>query len=156
MLTRFAPSPTGHLHLGHVLAAKEAFSAARKMSGRCLLRIEDIDHTRCRPEFTQAIFDDLSWLGLAWPEPVRIQSQHKTDYNGVIEVLRTRGLLYRCFKSRKEIPPDFYRGQPLSADEEGLRLGRKDPFAGGLPCFGLGVRTCVQPGELLGQAFSQS
>ena len=95
MLTRFAPSPTGFLHLGHAYAAEKAFS-----HGPCLLRIEDIDTTRSRPEFYDAIFEDLRWLGFDWPEPVRIQSDHLKDYQSVIDALDERGLLYRDYTTR--------------------------------------------------------
>lgn len=98
ILTRFAPSPTGFLHLGHALAARRAFEF-----GPCLLRIEDIDHTRCKPEYETAIYEDLKWLGYKWPKPVRVQSEHISEYDAVIDRLRGMGLVYRCFKSRKEI-----------------------------------------------------
>ncbi|MGB0905913.1 MAG: tRNA glutamyl-Q(34) synthetase GluQRS [Maricaulaceae bacterium] len=97
ILTRFAPSPTGYLHLGHAFAAKEAFNF-----GPCLLRVEDIDHTRCKPEYEAAIYEDLKWLGFKWPQPVRVQSKHISEYDAVIERLREMDLVYRCFKSRKE------------------------------------------------------
>ena len=115
MITRFAPSPTGYLHLGHAYAAKTAFG----FNGICALRIEDIDYTRCRSEFTKAIFEDLRWLGFTWPEPARIQSAHLNDYEYVINSLRARGLLYRCFKSRKDLPKGIYHGPetPLTDDE---------------------------------------
>lgn len=129
MITRFAPSPTGFLHLGHVLAAKMVFGAAERQDGTCLLRIEDIDHTRCKPAYIQAIYDDLHWLGFDWPEPVRVQSQHREDYDNAIETLREQGLVYRCFKTRKELPPNFFRGAPQSEDETQVRLERRDPFA---------------------------
>jgi len=103
MITRFAPSPTGYLHFGHARAALEAFESARRFGGLCHLRIEDIDHTRCRPEFTQVIFDDLSWLGFKWPMPVRVQSEHITDYRDVLSELKARGLIYPCFKTRADI-----------------------------------------------------
>jgi len=103
MITRFAPSPTGYLHLGHARAALEAFGAAQSVGGTCYLRIEDIDHTRCRPEFTQAIYDDLSWLGFNWLRPVRVQSEHMADYHDVLSELKTRGLIYPCVKTRAEI-----------------------------------------------------
>ena len=85
IVTRFAPSPTGYLHLGHVFAAIAAQDAAR--GGRFLLRIEDIDATRCRPEYEAAILEDLCWLGLAWEEPVRRQSQHLAAYAEALERL---------------------------------------------------------------------
>lgn len=95
ILTRFAPSPTGLLHLGHAYAAQQAFSL-----GPCLLRIEDIDHTRSKPELIKAIYEDLRWLGFDWPEPVRIQSAHKADYDKVVQTLNRRGLLYEDYTSR--------------------------------------------------------
>lgn len=91
-ITRFAPSPTGFLHIGH--AASALFSAKQAgPNGRFLLRIEDIDQTRCRPEYVDAIFEDLAWLGLRWEEPVRIQSQHFRDYEKVLDRLTDAGLL---------------------------------------------------------------
>ena len=95
MLTRFAPSPTGLLHLGHAYAAQQAFSF-----GPCLLRIEDIDHTRVRPDFEPAMVDDLRWLGFAWPDPVRRQSEHLADYAAVVDELSARGLTYEDFRTR--------------------------------------------------------
>ena len=89
-VTRFAPSPTGHLHLGHALSALMAFDAARAAGGRFLLRIEDIDQGRARPEFEAAIFEDLAWLGLAWEEPVRRQSEHMAEYAGALQSLIDR------------------------------------------------------------------
>lgn len=102
-VTRFAPSPTGLLHLGHAYAALTAFDAARSVGGRFLLRIEDIDLTRCRPAFEAAIYDDLSWLGLRWEQPVRRQSEHFADYQAALDRLRAHGLLYRDFRSRREL-----------------------------------------------------
>ena len=101
--TRFAPSPTGHLHLGHAFSAITAFDAARAAGGRFLLRIEDIDATRARPEFEAAILQDLAWLGLAWETPVRRQSEHMADYRSALDRLRADGLLYRCFRTRREV-----------------------------------------------------
>src|SRR4051794_23561897 len=77
---RFAPSPNGHLHLGHVRSALLNADMARASGGRLLLRIEDIDATRCRPEYEQAIYEDLAWLGIQWEEPVRKQSEHLDTY----------------------------------------------------------------------------
>lgn len=102
-VTRFAPSPTGRLHLGHAYAALFAAEAARGAQGRFLLRIEDIDATRCRPEWEAGIFEDLAWLGLAWEEPVRRQSRHMADYQDALTRLEAMGLLYPCFCTRKEI-----------------------------------------------------
>ncbi len=101
--TRFAPSPTGHLHVGHVHAALSAWRQARAAYGRFLLRIEDIDTARCRPAFGQAILEDLAWLGLEWDGPVRRQSEHFGDYAAALDTLRQSGLLYPCFCSRADI-----------------------------------------------------
>lgn len=107
-VTRCAPSPTGYLHLGHAYAAGIAFLRARETpGGRFLLRIEDIDGTRCRPEFTAAIFEDLHWLGLTWEQPVRQQSQHFADYAAALDNLSERGLLYPCFCTRKQIQSEI-------------------------------------------------
>lgn len=103
LTTRFAPSPTGLLHLGHAHSALAGFSAARAAGGRFLLRIEDIDPQRCRPEFTEAIFRDLDWLGLEWDGEVRIQSRHMAEYRAVQEALDARGLLYPCVCTRGDI-----------------------------------------------------
>ncbi|MCS6932603.1 MAG: tRNA glutamyl-Q(34) synthetase GluQRS [Acetobacteraceae bacterium] len=103
VVTRFAPSPTGRLHLGHAHAALFAWRAARAAGGRFLLRIEDIDPLRCRPEFTEAILEDLSWLGVAWDGPVRVQSRHLAAYRAVLVSLAARGLLYPCFCTRADI-----------------------------------------------------
>jgi glutamyl-Q tRNA(Asp) synthetase len=100
---RFAPSPNGYLHLGHAFSALLNFDLARQTGGRFLLRIEDIDPTRCRPEFETAIYQDLDWLGIAWEQPVRRQSGHLADYRDAVERLIARGLLYRSFESRAEI-----------------------------------------------------
>jgi glutamyl-Q tRNA(Asp) synthetase len=109
IVTRFAPSPTGRLHLGHAYAALFAERAAREAAGRYLLRIEDIDATRCRPEFEQAILDDLAWLGQRWETPVRRQSEHMAEYAGAIELLKTEGLVYPCFCTRAEIRAEIAR-----------------------------------------------
>ncbi|TYL85489.1 tRNA glutamyl-Q(34) synthetase GluQRS [Bradyrhizobium rifense] len=100
---RFAPSPNGHLHLGHAYSALLNFDRARETGGRLLLRIEDIDATRCRPEFETAIDEDLAWLGIAWETPVRRQSEHLADYRAALEKLTARGLVYPAFESRAEI-----------------------------------------------------
>lgn len=142
-VTRFAPSPTGFLHLGHAFAAEKAFAAARAAKGTCLLRVEDIDRTRCRPAFTTALIEDLTWLGHSWPEPVRIQSEHFNFYQENLENLKSRGLIYRCFKTRKDILDDMaraphgpldphatpYVGHPLSVQDEQARLSKGEPFA---------------------------
>ncbi|MET0220569.1 MAG: tRNA glutamyl-Q(34) synthetase GluQRS [Tardiphaga sp.] len=100
---RFAPSPNGYLHLGHAFSALLNFDLARASGGRLLLRIEDIDPARCRPEFEAAIAEDLAWLGIAWETPVRRQSAHLSDYRGVTDTLTAMGLLYPSYESRAEI-----------------------------------------------------
>lgn len=103
VVTRFAPSPTGRLHLGHAHAALFAWNAAREVGGRFLLRIEDIDPGRCRAEFVDGIFEDLEWLGLSWERPVRRQSEHLGDYVAALEKLDALGVLYSCFCTRAQI-----------------------------------------------------
>lgn len=119
---RFAPSPNGYLHLGHAYSALLNFDLARDCGGRFLLRIEDIDTGRARPEFEAAIYQDLAWLGLEWERPVRRQSQHFGDYAGALERLDEMGLLYACDCRRSDIArvaagkPDWPRdpdGTPL-------------------------------------------
>ena len=100
---RFAPSPNGPLHLGHAYSALLNFDLARKSGGRFLLRIEDIDPTRCRPEFEAAIYEDLAWLGISWETPVRRQSEHFGEYRRALEKLSALGLVYPSFESRAEI-----------------------------------------------------
>jgi len=100
---RFAPSPNGYLHLGHAYSALLNFDLARRSGGRFLLRIEDIDATRCRPEFETAIYQDLTWLGIAWEHPVRRQSEHFCAYRDAIETLTAQGLIYPSFESRADI-----------------------------------------------------
>jgi len=100
---RFAPSPNGYLHLGHAYSALLNFDLARRAGGRLLLRIEDIDATRCKPEFEAAIYQDLAWLGVAWEHPVRRQSEHFCAYRDAIETLTAQGLIYPGFESRAEI-----------------------------------------------------
>jgi len=100
---RFAPSPNGYLHLGHAFSALLNFDLARRTGGRFLLRIEDIDVARCKPEFEDAIYRDLAWLGLAWETPVRRQSEHLAFYRDALEKLTLQGLIYPSFESRAEI-----------------------------------------------------
>ena len=100
---RFAPSPNGYLHLGHAYSALLNFDSARRTGGRFLLRIEDIDSTRCRPEFEAAIHEDLAWLGIGWETPVRRQSEHLSVYRDAVEKLAAQGLVYPGFESRAEI-----------------------------------------------------
>ena len=104
-VTRFAPSPTGYLHLGHAYSA--LFAAEQASGGRFILRIEDIDSGRCRAEFDEAILEDLAWLGLAWEEPVRRQSEHMTDYAEALDRLRGVDLVYPCFCTRKQIQTEI-------------------------------------------------
>ena len=100
---RFAPSPNGYLHLGHALSAFLNADMAKAKSGRLLLRIEDIDTARCRPEYEAAIYQDLAWIGLRWETPVRRQSSHWNDYRAALDRLETMGLIYSSFESRAEI-----------------------------------------------------
>src|SRR3546814_4842651 len=106
-VTRFAPSPTGRLHLGHAWSALFARKAARAAGGHFLLRIEDIDAGRCRPEFTDGILEDLAWLGLDWDGPVRRQSAHLDTYAASLARLDAAGLLYPCFCTRRDIQAEI-------------------------------------------------
>jgi glutamyl-Q tRNA(Asp) synthetase len=117
---RFAPSPNGHLHLGHALSALLNFDMARAAGGRFLLRIEDIDATRCRPEFEAAIYQDLAWLGLEWEQPVRRQSEHFDDYRRALARLEARKLTFPAFETRAEIAR-------LVADRESHARWPRDP-----------------------------
>jgi glutamyl-Q tRNA(Asp) synthetase len=146
---RFAPSPNGYLHLGHAYSALLNFDLARETGGRFLLRIEDIDATRCRPEFEAAIYQDLAWLGISWETPVRRQSEHFAAYRAAIEQLSARGLIYPSFESRAEIArlvaqreaeapwprdPDgapLYPGaaKSLSPDQRGRLIEQGAPYA---------------------------
>jgi glutamyl-Q tRNA(Asp) synthetase len=146
---RFAPSPNGYLHLGHALSALTDFEMARAMRGRFLLRVEDIDPTRCRPEFEAAMIEDLRWLGVEWEEPVRRQSEHLDAYRAALDKLEARGLVYPSFESRAEIArlvsereakahwprdPDgapLYPGnaKTLAAEERARRIAAGEPYA---------------------------
>ncbi|HKA80695.1 MAG TPA: tRNA glutamyl-Q(34) synthetase GluQRS [Xanthobacteraceae bacterium] len=120
---RFAPSPNGHLHLGHALSALLNFEMARAAGGRFLLRIEDIDTARCRPEYEQAIYDDLAWLGIVWEEPVRRQSAHLDEYRAALT--RLGPLVYPSFESRGEIArlvAERERHGPWPRDPDGAPL----------------------------------
>lgn len=144
-VTRFAPSPTGLLHLGHAFAALYAADLALRSGGRFLLRIEDTDLTRSRAEFEAAIEDDLTWLGLTWERPVRRQSEHFADYADALETLKSLGCAYPCFCTRKEIEAEFaasvsaphgpdgpiYPGtcRTLDRSERAARIARGDRFA---------------------------
>lgn len=146
---RFAPSPNGVLHLGHALSAFLNADMARAVGGRLLLRIEDIDATRCRPDYEAAIYEDLAWLGIVWEEPVRRQSEHFADYRAALDKLQATGLVYPSFESRAEImalvarremqarwprDPDgapLYPGtaRTMDADERAHRITSGAPYA---------------------------
>lgn len=113
LITRFAPSPTGPLHLGHAFSALTAWDLAQAAGGGFLLRIEDIDTARCRPEYEAGIHDDLRWLGLDWPQPVLRQSQRRAAYAAALDRLRALGVTYRCTCTRADIRA------ALSAPQEG-------------------------------------
>jgi len=145
IVTRFAPSPTGYLHLGHVRSAWEGWHAARAVGGRFLLRIEDIDRPRCRAEFDAVILEDLAWLGLDWDGPVRRQSEHFADYQAALARLDSEGMLYPCFCTRKEIQAEIARAggapqgddgpvypgtcRPLSPNERADRIAASADYA---------------------------
>lgn len=144
-ITRFAPSPTGLLHAGHAYSALFSESAAHQVGGRFLLRIEDIDFTRCKQEYEDAIYEDLAWLGLEWELPVRRQSEHLEDYAAAIEGLQRQGLVYPCFCTRKDILAEVERSgaaphgpgellypgicRGLSADQRESRVEAGEEFA---------------------------
>lgn len=119
VVTRFAPSPTGHLHKGHAYAALQAWNFAKKHGGRFLLRIEDIDHTRCNSENVEQILEDLRWLGIEWEEPVRIQNQHLNEYRETAGKLEQHGFLYPCFCTRKDIQREIERAGQAPHGSEG-------------------------------------
>src|ERR1700733_2172327 len=119
IVTRFAPSPTGYLHLGHAYSALIGWRAAREAGGRFLLRIEDIDLGRCKPEFTAAIREDLAWLGIDWDGEVRKQSEHFADYEAALDKLDIAGLIYPCFCTRAEIAAEIARAGGAPQGEEG-------------------------------------
>jgi len=144
-VTRFAPSPTGRLHLGHAYSALFAWAAARRVGGRFLLRIEDIDATRCRPEHEQAIYEDLAWLGLDWERPVRRQSEHMAEYAAALARLSAMGLVYPCFCTRAQIRAEVARAgaaphgpegaiypgtcRPLDPTARAARIAAGEPYA---------------------------
>ena len=120
VVTRFAPSPTGYLHLGHAYSALIAADVAKAPGGRFLLRIEDIDVVRCRPQFDDAIREDLAWLGLVWEQPVRRQSEHLADYLKALETLEAQGLIYPCFCTRGDIRAEIARADVAPHGPEGV------------------------------------
>jgi len=133
---RFAPSPNGHLHLGHAYSALLNFDMAREAGGRLLLRIEDIDKARSRPEYETAIYEDLDWLGISWEQPVRRQSEHLVDYRSALARLEAMNLIYPSFESRSEIAAlvaEREREGPWPRDPDGAPLypgrARDMPFA---------------------------
>ncbi len=146
---RFAPSPNGYLHLGHALSALLNFDMARRTGGRLLLRIEDIDAARCRPEYEAAIYQDLAWLGIDWEQPVRRQSEHFADYRNALQRLETMRLTFPSFETRSELArlvseresharwprdPDgvpVYPGaaRGMASAEREARLSRGEPYA---------------------------
>ncbi len=147
-ITRFAPSPTGELHIGHAYSAICGFEFARKNNGKFILRIEDTDFGRCKNEYANAIFEDLKWLGITWDDNIRFQSQHFDEYNKIIDKLNKMGVLYRCFKTRKEMedaalsaPHGFrdgidgiFQSEIPNDAETQLRLINNEPFAWRLSC----------------------
>ncbi|MCZ6607025.1 MAG: tRNA glutamyl-Q(34) synthetase GluQRS [Alphaproteobacteria bacterium] len=138
-VTRFAPSPTGYLHLGHAYSALFAAKKAKEENGRMLLRIEDIDAGRARPEFEAAIMEDLAWLGLTWEEPVRRQSEHLDDHRTALILLEDRRLLYPCFCTRKEIQAEIENsGIAPHAAPTGPNLSPDGPIYPGT-CRGLSI-----------------
>jgi glutamyl-Q tRNA(Asp) synthetase len=153
--TRFAPSPTGGLHLGHACSALLAHTAARESGGRFLLRIEDIDAGRCRPEYTVQIIDELKWLGIDCDGPVRIQSGHMADYRRVLAELADRSLTYPCFCTRRDIADEIARMQSAPQGPEGPlypgtcrtldRHTRDVRLAGGTPhAIRLDIAACLR------------
>ena len=144
-ISRFAPSPTGLLHLGHAYSALSAYALAQGDKGRFILRIEDIDPTRCRPEFEAAIYEDLGWLELHWEGDVRRQSDHLDDHEAALKTLQRKGLVYPCFCSRNEIKAEIERSgraphgpngpvypgicRKLSDEQAQQRIEAGDPYA---------------------------
>ena len=159
---RFAPSPNGFLHLGHAYSALLNARMAKEADGRLLLRIEDTDESRSRPEFVQAIFEDLAWLGIGWEEPVRIQSQHFGDYDANLSRLWDRGAIYPCFCSRKKATvhalaatdPDgqsHYGGtcRSIPRAEAGFRIARGDIHGWRIDMARLGDRHAAVWGDTM-------
>jgi glutamyl-Q tRNA(Asp) synthetase len=142
---RFAPSPNGYLHLGHALSALLNADRAKTAGGRLLLRIEDIDTARCRPEYEAAIYEDLAWLGIAWEQPVRRQSEHYADYRVALGKLEAFGLVYPSFESRAEIARMVAERETQGAwprDPDGVPL-----YPGAAKTIALAERTRRMPGE---------
>lgn len=144
IITRFAPSPTGRLHIGHAYSALFAYKTARDAGGKFILRIEDIDEGRCHKKFEDGIYEDFAWLGLKWEEPVRRQSEHMDEYKQALDKLAAMDLLYPCFCTRKEIIEEIERsgGAPHHSPEGNLYPGtcrhlarseKEDKIAAGKP-----------------------
>jgi glutamyl-Q tRNA(Asp) synthetase len=145
IVTRFAPSPTGHLHLGHAHSALLAWRRARESGGRFLLRLEDIDATRCRADYADSVLADLAWLGLDWDGAVRRQSAHFADYRAALDDLAARGFVYPCFCTRAAIQAEIARAgsaphgpegplypgtcRGLAADRRAARIAAGEPYA---------------------------
>ncbi|MFM8819090.1 MAG: tRNA glutamyl-Q(34) synthetase GluQRS [Phenylobacterium sp.] len=136
---RFAPSPTGRLHRGHAFSLLTAWRASRAQDGAFRLRIENIDRTRCRPEFEDGLLEDIAWLGVTWDGPALRQSERSLAYEAAIQRLAFEDLIYRCFRTRREVAeamtraphsdePAFF-GERLSSREERRRLDDGEPFA---------------------------
>ena len=140
---RFAPSPTGRLHLGNGFSALYSFAVAQALGGRFLLRVEDIDQGRCRPEHEAALLADLAWLGLRWEQPVRRQSDHMADYAAALETLNAMGLIYPCFCTRKQIAAEVAAAPAAPHGPDGIVYSgtcrhlshgeARDRVAGGAP-----------------------
>ena len=145
IVTRFAPSPTGHLHLGHAHSALLAWRRARESGGRFLLRLEDIDATRCRADYADSVLADLAWLGLDWDGAVRRQSAHFADYRAALDRLAACGFVYPCFCTRAAIQAEIARAgsaphgpegplypgtcRGLAADRRAARVAAEEPYA---------------------------
>lgn len=140
--TRFAPSPTGFLHLGHAYSALLAYDAALGAGGHFLLRIEDIDQTRCKPAFETAILEDLKWCGVKWEEPVLRQSERLDAYHAALATLREQNVVYRCFKTRKEVAKDAAQAPHFGAD------GPEGPQYIGAPLGDREEKTLLEKGAI--------
>ena len=161
-VTRFAPSPSGYLHLGHAYSALFGYEAARYSGGRFLLRIEDIDRQRSRAEFEQGIYEDLAWLGIHWDGKVRRQSEHLDVYRATLGELRRLGVAYPCFCSRKQIRmevdqagraphgPPARRSTPASAAISTPPRARRIKNGSPTPCGSTSARRWRAPGRCSG------
>jgi len=116
--TRFAPSPTGHMHLGHVFSALFSYEAAKKLGGKFILRIEDIDPQRSSKVFEESIYEDLEWLQIKYSKDIRHQDEHMDDYKGAIKELQKLDMVYPCFCSRSDIKAEIMRAGNAPHEEE--------------------------------------